>query len=305
MSQEIFRGTEHSGAWILPRQWLTSIVYEHEAPSVISPFAHPGAGYPVRWHAGAEACAILGMIMAYIWLFRGRGPTVLVIVVAVLLSHWRRGETPGNMGFTRRGFAAIVPAVGLVAVILALLLAANAPGLSTGRGYSKFSVVLTFVGYWVWATIQQWALNGYFTTRFTYAFGGYRYGRWFAVVAAALCFGAAHLPNLQLAVPSTILGVLSAAAYQRYRNLFALGLAHGVLGTVVVVTMASSMPSGLRTGPDARARHSAVSWDHVAPKADVANVVFAREVSIGCRAIVQFDQHSIPTAARRFTRGST
>ena len=229
--------------------------------------------------AGLEACGILALILTYIWLFRGRGPSVAVIVVLVLLSHWWHGETPASLGFTTTGLRRAARVIGPVVIVLALMLGGDALLRPASTRLSLSTILVVLAGYCVWGVVQQWALNGFFVNRFVRALGDYPGGRYAAAVLAAICFGAAHLPNLYLALPSAALGLLAALAYLRYRNLIVLGIAHGIIGTTVVVTMAASLPHGLRTGPDARAFSgrsrpsvsiSARSRNHVAAHAHVS-----------------------------------
>lgn len=209
-----------------------------------------------RWTAAAEVVSVFVLIVFYAWGLRGRGPFVGVIVLLVLLSHaWRR-ETPAVLGFRSTNFGRCVVAFGPVVAAVAALIVAEArghgalahgwPGVVTPA--RAFGVL---VGYCAWGLVQQWALCGYFFNRLAYAFGAVRGGSWLAALAAAACFAAAHLPNAYLVGPTFVLGFLCALGYRKYRNLVFLGLAHGVLGTLLVLLVASALPQGLRTGPGA------------------------------------------------------
>lgn len=201
-----------------------------------------------RWHAGAEALGILALVGVYSWALRGRGPSVAVIVLLVLYSHWRRGETPAHLGFGRAGFMMSVRRYGPVVVLLALWIGWGAMRRGVPAGMTPGRMLAILGGYCAWGLVQQWALNGYFVNRFGEAFGARRHGPLLAALAGAVCFAGAHLPNVFLVGPTFVLGFLAALAYQRQRNLLFLGLAHGVLGAVLVITVAGSLPQGLRTG---------------------------------------------------------
>lgn len=198
------------------------------------------------------------LIALYAWVLRGRGPAVAVVVLLVLASHWRRHETPATLGVGWTNFGRCVRAFGPVVAGLALLIAWDAlrhgppPGLTPGRAAA------VLVGYCAWGLVQQWALCGYFFNRFAEAFGGVRGGVPLAALAAATCFAGAHLPNWFLVWPTLVLGFFSALGYRRYRNLLFLGAAHGLLGALLVLLVARSLPQGLRTGPGA-ARHAATA----------------------------------------------
>ena len=51
-----------------------------------------------------------------------------------------------------------------------------------------------------------------------------------AVVLAGALFAAAHLPSPVLTAATLVWGIVSCALFRRYRNLWALGLAQGLLG---------------------------------------------------------------------------
>ena len=201
---------------------------------------------------------VYALIAVYAWVLRGRGPFVAVIVLLVLASHaWRR-ETPAALGFRTTNFARSVVAFGPVVLAMAALIVGE--GRAHGALAHGWPAVATparavgvLAGYCAWGLVQQWALCGYFYNRLAYALGGVRGGAWLAALAAGACFAGAHLPNAYLVGPTFVLGVLCALGYRRYRNLLVLGLSHGLLGSLLVLLVASALPQGLRTGAGARA----------------------------------------------------
>lgn len=197
------------------------------------------------------------LIVVYAWVLRGRGPFVVVVVLLVLLSHAGRRETPAALGFRTTNFGRCVVAFGPVVLAVAAVIVAE--GRAHGafahgwpRGVTVPRALAVLAGYCAWGLVQQWALCGYFFNRLDYAFGGVRGGTWLAALAAGACFAGAHLPNAYLVGPTFVLGVLCALGYHKYRNLVFLGVAHGVLGALLVLLVASTLPQGLRTGAGAR-----------------------------------------------------
>jgi membrane protease YdiL (CAAX protease family) len=201
--------------------------------------------------AVAEPVVVFALVLAYSWLLRGRQSVLAGIVLLVLVSHWWRGETPAAIGFRRENFGRCLRSYGWVVLLAGALVVRE--GLARGgwRDVSPATAAAVLARYCVWGLVQQWALAGFFVSRFAEALGGVRGGRRLAALPAALCFAGAHLPNAYLAGLTFVLGLLSAFAYLRYRNLLFLGLAHGVLGTLLVLFVAPSLPQGLRTGPAA------------------------------------------------------
>jgi len=50
-------------------------------------------------------------------------------------------------------------------------------------------------------------------------------------------FSAAHLPSLVLTVASLAWGIAACTHFLRYRNLYALGLVHGILGLCIAISV--------------------------------------------------------------------
>ena len=70
----------------------------------------------------------------------------------------------------------------------------------------------------------------------------------FAVAFAGTMFAAAHLPGLALTAATLVWGVVSCTLFQRYRNLWMLGLAQGVLGLCFAICVPDSLHHHLRVG---------------------------------------------------------
>jgi membrane protease YdiL (CAAX protease family) len=69
-----------------------------------------------------------------------------------------------------------------------------------------------------------------------------------AVGAAAVLFAAEHLPNLPLAAATLVWGAVSCAFFRRYRNLYALGLAQGLLGLGFAICVPDALHHHRRVG---------------------------------------------------------
>jgi membrane protease YdiL (CAAX protease family) len=69
-----------------------------------------------------------------------------------------------------------------------------------------------------------------------------------AVTLAGTLFAAAHLPNLVLAAATLLWGIVSCALFRRYHNLWALGLAQGLLGLCFAVCVPDALHHHLRVG---------------------------------------------------------
>ncbi len=99
-------------------------------------------------------------------------------------------------------------------------------------------------GYVLWTCYQQFLMNDLFMPRLMRLLGS----RNAAVGMAAILFAAAHLPNLPLTAATLVWGAVSCALFLRYRNLYALGLAQGLLGLCFAVCVPDALHHHLRVG---------------------------------------------------------
>jgi hypothetical protein len=96
--------------------------------------------------------------------------------------------------------------------------------------------------YSLWAILQQYGVLGYFNGRLRRGLKR----RLHAALATGAVFAALHPPAWWLVVATFPVGVLYGWLFQedRYRNLFVIGLTHGVAGTLYSVLIPGSMAIG-------------------------------------------------------------
>ncbi len=92
--------------------------------------------------------------------------------------------------------------------------------------------------------MQQFILQGYFLLRLLRLLPGTT----LPVAAAAGMFALAHLPNPILTPITFLWGVAACLLFLRYRNIYTLGLAHGILGLCVAITVPTSLHHHMRVG---------------------------------------------------------
>ncbi len=135
---------------------------------------------------------------------------------------------------------AVPPVVGVGWTVAGgVLLAVAIPLISSLWGADAPSHALPFHSAWqyaVWALAQQFIVQSFFYVRMEAILGG----RW-AVVAAAVLFGVAHIPNPVLMLASFVGGLFFCEMFRRYRSIFPLGVVHATLG----LTIAASFSDGL------------------------------------------------------------
>lgn len=162
-----------------------------------------------------------------------------IAVTAIL----RRNEVETH----RLGLRGLLPSLWIVAVSILIALAgiALAKHLHTLHPlYGPLPVVAHLAGYALWALMQQFILQIYVLTRFL------RLGlpRNSAIALATLLFAIAHIPNPLLVALTFIWGAISCALFLRYRNLYTLALAHGILGMCLAVTVPNDIARHMRVG---------------------------------------------------------
>ena len=195
-------------------------------------------------YALAEALSVFILIMLYIWLLRWSYPLSWAIILALMLaSHALRRETPAKLGFTLRNFEDALVRFTPVVLLLALTLLAAGSIARTIRHITPESGFASLVLYFGWGLFQQYAVNGFFVNRFM-EFSPAR-----APLLAALLFSAAHAPNWFLMLVTFVGGYVSAIVYLGSRNLYFLGLAHGLFGFLLYLVVPDTISHHLYVGP--------------------------------------------------------
>jgi hypothetical protein len=184
-----------------------------------------------------------GLILFVLWMpeFPQRilTPVALFVTLAIVLA---RGPSLDDLGLSPRGLVAsfwILPAA-IVLCMVSLLVAKHIGTLHPlYKGDSKH-----VAGYILWTLYQQFLVNDLFMPRLSRLLAS----EGAAVGLAAVLFAAAHLPNLPLTAATLVWGAISCALFQRYRNLYALGLAQGLLGLCFAVCVPDALHHHLRVG---------------------------------------------------------
>jgi membrane protease YdiL (CAAX protease family) len=184
-----------------------------------------------------------GLILFVLWMpeFPQRilSPVALIFTLTVVLA---RRPRLNELGVGRRGLVRsfwILPA----AIVLAIVSMLVAKELGTLHPLYKGDLK-HIVGYVLWTLYQQFLLNDYFMPRLTRLLASEDA----AVGLSAVLFAAAHLPNLPLTAATLVWGAISCALFRRYHNIYALGLAQGLLGLCFAICVPDSLHHHLRVG---------------------------------------------------------
>ena len=208
-----------------------------ESPSGAQPTARAGpraqAANLAVWLQLAVAYAL---IEAALWTQQGLLDFLWIALAALCILSLALGSrfSARDMGIT------VPPVVGIGWTVAGgVLLAVAIPLISSWWGAAAFTHALPFHSAWqyaLWALAQQFIVQSFFYVRMEAVLGG----RW-AVLAAAVLFGVAHIPNPVLTLASFVGGLFFCEMFRRYRSIFPLGVVHATLG----LTIAASFSDGL------------------------------------------------------------
>jgi membrane protease YdiL (CAAX protease family) len=190
----------------------------------------------------AELLIVFGAILLILWLPTREqmilGPIALLAPLGIVLS---KRPTLNDLGLGLRGFLSslwILPAA--IALTFASVFIAKQIGTFHELDHPDFAHVY---GYVLWTLYQQFLLQDFFMPRLTRLLTSDQ-----AIAAGAVLFAAAHAPNLSLVIATLAWGAVSCLLFRRYRNLWALGLAQGLLGLCFAVCVPDAMHHHMRVG---------------------------------------------------------
>jgi membrane protease YdiL (CAAX protease family) len=184
-----------------------------------------------------------GLIVGIIWspeqVQAILSPVALVVTLFVVLV---RRPSRDEIGFGTRGLVRslwILPAaaaLGLTSVFVASKFGTLHPLYKASVGHVG--------GYVLWTLYQQFLLQDYFLDRLLRLIASESA----AVFLAGVLFAAAHWPNLVLVAATLVWGMVSCVLFRRYRNLWMIGLAQGLLGLCIAVCVPDALQHHLRVG---------------------------------------------------------
>jgi len=166
---------------------------------------------------------------------------VLAFIIWGLYLLWRFVTVKGMAaawGFRREGFIPAIKAGGIFAIL------AMIPLLVYGVINSRFPLPATFwlvmILYPVWGLGQQFALQALITRNLRDAVPRL----WPRLMAASVLFSASHFPNYWLMGLTLVAGIAFSWNYERYRNIWAVGIVHGILGAAAYYIVLGHDPGG-------------------------------------------------------------
>lgn len=185
------------------------------------------------------------LIMATIWTANPAQRVLYWLAFAwILATSWARRESWTALGLGTAGLLESfwIVAVALLGAGVAVFIAARMHTLHRLPGPTPLYQHVG--GYMIWALMQQFILQSYFLLRLLRLLPG----KTAPIAAAAAMFALAHLPNPVLAPITLVWGIASCILFLRYRNIYTLGLAHGILGLCLAVIVSNSLHHHMRVG---------------------------------------------------------
>jgi CAAX prenyl protease-like protein len=181
------------------------------------------------WFEVAASVLTAGLHFVFIGPLNARGPFIVVTILAwsvyIFLRIRHSPENRRDFGLTTDGLrqsartASWILAVG---VTLSLII-----GLWRGTvRWSPHMLVLAAL-YPLWGLVQQLLVQAMVVRNLLSVLS-----RPLVVVIAAVLFGLVHVPDVYLALATALMGGLFTVVFIRWRNVWALGVCHGLLGVV-------------------------------------------------------------------------
>jgi membrane protease YdiL (CAAX protease family) len=198
-----------------------------------------------RFRDAFELAVCYGLILVVIWTPRPAHRIVFWITFAwILVTTIGRRPNAKTLGLQipRLRSSLWIMAGGLIfgGALVSVAFALHRLHPLNGAGAQGWHVA----GYLLWAFEQQFILQDYFLLRLLRILPSDSA----AVVTSAILFSSAHLPNPWLTAATLAWGVVACVLFLRYRNLYALGIAHGILGLCVAISVPDSVTHHMMVG---------------------------------------------------------
>lgn len=177
-----------------------------------------------------EVAAVIftaALYFVFCYLVPGRGPFILLTIVAwstyVTFRLRRTPESLREFGLSTHGLrpSTVAASVVLVAGVAFCLVVGLLHG---GVRFVPHMFVLALL-YPFWGLLQQLLIQAMVVRNLAPIVSPR-----IVVAIAGVLSGVVHLPDLALALPTTILGAIFTLLFLRWRNIWALGVCHGWLG---------------------------------------------------------------------------
>lgn len=162
-------------------------------------------------------------------------------IFVTTVMQWRRAR---GLGIGVRGFGSALIAIPIAAIAAGTILLAGRLAGTLRPLYGTQAPLFHAAGYATWAMVQEFILNSYFFVRLERLLRSTRAALWGAV----LLFTLAHVPNPVLLAGTFVAAIFFVSVFQRYRNVYPLGIAHAMLGLAIALTVPDTFLHHMRVG---------------------------------------------------------
>jgi hypothetical protein len=165
-----------------------------------------------------------------------------VALLATLTMVLARRPSVDELGLGLRG---LIPSLWILPAAVAIAAISMAVASRFGTLHPLYEGDFKHIaGYVLWTLYQQFLLQDLFMPRLLRLLPTQPA----AIGLSALLFAAAHLPNPVLTPATLVWGGISCALFSKYRNIYALGLAQGLLGLCIGICLPDAMHHHLLVG---------------------------------------------------------
>jgi hypothetical protein len=197
------------------------------------------------WRDLLELVVGYALILATVWTANPAQRIFYWLAFAWIVgTTWARRESWTTLGLGRKGLLQSLWIVGAALLLSGLAIFITLRTHRLHRLHGPTPVLLHGWGYIVWSLMQQFLLQSYFLLRLLRLLPG----KAMPIMAAAGIFALAHLPNPVLTPITLVWGIVACILFLRYRNIYALGVAHGIMGLCVAMTVPNSLHHHMRVG---------------------------------------------------------
>jgi membrane protease YdiL (CAAX protease family) len=190
-----------------------------------------------------EIFVVFFLLEAVMWTPRSLFHSLLIVaLVAFLVGFGFRGRTREQLGLVwPASSAGLMLAIGCaVALAIPAAFALTGHPVPANPDWPRFRHIWPYV---IWAVGQQFLLLSFLYVRFEFVVGPRA-----AVVASAVLFTVAHLPNLPLTAMTLLGGLFFAEMFRTYRSIFPLAIVHAMMGIAIAYTFPDQLMHHMRVG---------------------------------------------------------
>jgi membrane protease YdiL (CAAX protease family) len=214
-----------------------------------------------RLYTLGELCIVVGGIFIIVWVLRFYywGPylsalTGTICACVFFSSFFVHGDTASELGIRIDNLSRSFKEASIATLFCAALTVSIF--MLYRESYSHRDPGRIFTGslkYLIWGIAQQFGLNSFLYLRLKKVIGNNDA----AIICAVTIFSLIHMPNTVLMVFAAVGGLVFCYLFSRNRNIFSLGVMHGIVGMLALVLLMPGIMKNYTVGPSGSERYDA------------------------------------------------